>query len=123
MPIPGAHTASSHKSDIVCRECHKPGHKRGDPACQQPGTLPEVPDNAIQDSVPTDNASDASPPAPAPLSQDAEQDPNNNYSYTLPTADPIQPAFIAVNPGLPPHKILFSGEKTTYLPCRRSKAR
>ena len=67
------HTASICESDIVCRDCRKPGLKRGDPAYPLPATLPEVPDNAIQESVPMDNGSDANLPAPAPLSQDAEQ--------------------------------------------------
>ena len=66
-------TPSFCESDIVCRECRKPGHNRGDPACPLPATLPEVPDDATKESVPMDNASDTNLPAPAPLSQDAEQ--------------------------------------------------
>ena len=46
------HTVSICESDNVRRECQKPGHKRGDPACPLPATLPEVPDNAIQEMYP-----------------------------------------------------------------------
>ena len=70
------HTASICESDIVCRECRKPGHERGDPACPLPATLPEIPDNATKESVPMDNASEANLPAPAPLSLDAEHSPD-----------------------------------------------
>ena len=127
------HTASICESDIVCRECRKPGHERGDPACPLPATLPEVPDNVTQESVPMDNASDANLPAPASFPQDAEQSPqkrnkdttSSDVTTSTPSQQLIRPSRHSSQSTLafhrtrscPPGKRL----RTTYLPCRRFK--
>ena len=77
------HTASICKSNNVCSECCKPCHKWGDPACPLPATLPEVPDNTIQLSVPMDNAIDANPLAPVSFSQDTRQNPDKRKKDTM----------------------------------------